>query len=299
MRQRPQYFNAALICLAFSPSDTRVCSTRRWKRRSHRNFVGVQDQWPTVLLLRRVYNDTIGHFGPIFWASTSIPAGFEEASAANNVTTVLQQDAQTQADVATLTPNATALPCQAPLFSTKCEACVGGCQSMALALNTSSLENEVTHYRVPGTQTDILLYRSHDEILFASVRPDLDSNWSLPQPTNITNDVANLNAGTLPSGKVYLVANSMINVFRDPLYLSTSQDGWAWDATHVIGSCEQSVFTGPSQPWGCLYRYPGGAKEGGLQYPQAIALTTSPMMYVVVSVNKEDIWVASFPTTTL
>jgi hypothetical protein len=49
---------------------------------------------------------------------------------------------------------------------------------------------------------------------------------------------------------------------------------------------------------GCLYRVNGGAKEGGLQYPQAL-IVTSPLssagFYVIVSLNKEDIWISKTP----
>ena len=34
------------------------------------------DQYQSVLLLRRIFDDAPGHFGPIFWASASIPPNF-------------------------------------------------------------------------------------------------------------------------------------------------------------------------------------------------------------------------------
>lgn len=51
-----------------------------------------------------------------------------------------------------------------------------------------------------------------------------------------------------------------------------------------------------------MYREQGGAKEGGLQYPQALVVTAPPAaagFYVVVSLNKEDIWVARVPLSAL
>ena len=117
------------------------------------------------------------------------------ASLANNVTTVTRQDATTQADIATLTPNSMALPCDASKGTSKCEACRNGCQDWRVPLNVSSLENERTHYRVPNSDADVLLYRSHKMVLFASVRDTVTGTWPVPVPTNITDTTANFNAG--------------------------------------------------------------------------------------------------------
>ena len=267
------------------------------------------DQYQDILLLRRVYDDAIGHFGPLFWAAPAIPAGYAEASARHNVTALPQQDAQTQADVAALAPAATAPPpCASDGSTSKCEFCQGGCQDWAVALNVSSLENERSHWRVPGSDADVLLYRSHNRVLYASVRGSVGGAWPVPAPTNITDDVANFNAGNFPAsagldGRPYLVSNALITLLRDPLFLSTAPDGYAFTTTAAIGSCEEPIFASPpSQPWGCLYRNQGGAKEGGLQYPQALVATTPPAaagFFVIASLNKEDIWVARTPLADL
>ena len=265
-------------------------------------------QYQDVLLLRRVYDDAVGRFGPIFWAAPSVPPGFAEASARNNVTALPQQDAQTQSDVAALTPTATSPPCATDGSTSKCEFCRGGCQDWAVPLNVSSLENERSHWRVPGSDADVLLYRSHNRVLYASVREGVGGAWPMPAPTNITDDVANFNAGNFPAtagldGRPYLVSNALITFLRDPLFLSTAPNGYAFTTTAAIGSCEDRVFASPpAQPWGCLYREQGGAKEGGLQYPQALIATAPPAaagLYVVVSLNKEDIWVARTPLSDL
>ena len=270
---------------------------------SPKQFCLYPDQYQPILLLRRVYDDTIGHFGPLFWASTSIPPGFNEASIRENVTTVSDQDIQTQQDIALLTPTSTLPPCPTDFSTSKCEFCTGGCQDWKIALNVSSLENERSHYRVPSTSTEVLLYRSHNRVLYASVRNTPDDSWPIPTPTNITDDVANFNAGNFPltnglDGRAYLVSNALITLLRDPLFLSTSINGYDFITTNAIGTCEDKRFTSPSQPWGCLYRVNGGAKEGGLQYPQAL-IVTSPLssagFYVIVSLNKEDIWISKTP----
>ena len=271
---------------------------------SPKQFCLYPDQYQPVLLLRRVFDDRIGHFGPLFWASDTLPPGFAEASARENVTTAAQQDAQTRADVATLTPTATAPPCALDGSTSKCEFCRGGCQDWAVALNVSSLENERSHWRVPGAEAEVLLYRSHNHVLYASVREAVGAEWPVPVPTNITDDTANFNAGNFPNaagldGRPFLVSNALLTLLRDPIFLSTAPNGYDFTTTAAIGSCEDSaVFAGPGQPWGCQYRVPGGAKEGGLQYPQA-AVVTAPAsaagFFVIVSLNKEDIWIARTP----
>ena len=104
-------------------------------------------------------------------------------------------------------------------------------------------------------------------------------------------------------GRAFLVSNALITLLRDPLFLSTAPDGYAFTTTAAIGSCEDNaVFASPKQPWGCQYREQGGAKEGGLQYPQALIVTTpaaSAGFFVVVSLNKEDVWVSRTPLSAL
>ena len=271
---------------------------------SPKQFCLYPDQYQSILLLRRVFDDEIGHFGPLFWASPSIPDGFVEASIRENVTSLIDQDAQTQGDIALLTPKTISPPCPTDGSTSKCEFCSGGCQNWTIALNVSSLENERSHYKVPGgSSTEVLLYRSHNRFLYASVRDSIDNPWPIPTMTNITDDVANFNAGNFPNsngldGRAYLVSNALITLIRDPIFLSTSTDGYAFTTTAAIGTCENKIFTSPTQPWGCQYRINGGAKEGGLQYPQA-AIVTSPSssagFYVIVSLNKEDIWISRTP----
>ena len=272
---------------------------RMYAAASPRQFCLYPDQYQDILLLRRVLGP--GSFGPLFWAAPVIPPGFALASAAANVSALPQQDAQTRADVALLSPDARARPCAAEGTS-KCEACVGACQPWPVALNISSLENERTHWVVPrGGGAEVLLYRSHNRVLYASRREAPGGEWTVPVPTNITDTVSNFNGGNLPAsmgGGAYLVSNALITIIRDPLFFSFAPDGVAFTSTAAIGSCEDAaVFASPQQPWGCLYRIAGGAKEGGLQYPQAAVVThaSAPGLFVIVSLNKEDIWIARTP----
>jgi hypothetical protein len=272
---------------------------------SPRQFCIYPTAFPAVLLLRRVYtNATWGaggggggggpQFGPLFWAATAVPPGFEEASALNGVLTVNQTDAVTQMDVAAL-GNTTALPCAGPGSDTlKCEAVTGGAPA-------GSSDFEITHFTRPDG-TDVVLYRSPRGTLSlqAAVRAAGSTQWIGPNATTIPDDNANINAGRLPDGRTFLLSNAMPNIFRDPLMLTTSSDGVAFSNVTALVSCELPVFTAPDQPWGCIQRYDGGAKQGGVQYPQSLVVLESagsPWVgyWAIFSLNKEDIWVLRAP----
>ena len=271
---------------------------------SPKQFCLYPDQYFSLLLLREVILPGLGKFGPIFWASDAVPSGFEEASKLNNISILSQMDSETQANIRSLNNNSF-VPCSAASAgSPKCEFCLNGCQSWEDTKNITGIENERTHYVVPGSspQTDVLLYRSrlHKDSanhLYASVRTSVSGAWTIPAPTNISDDVANINAGVLPDGRIYLLNNAMINAFRDPLFVTTSDDGWHFSHTNVAVSCEEHVFQAKDQPWGCLYRYKGGAKEGGVQYPQGLPVSAegSKGFYAIFSLNKEDIWIVKMP----
>ena len=101
--------------------------------------------------------------------------------------------------------------------------------------------------------------------------------WSPVVETNIPNDQSNLNAGTLPDGRVYLVHNPVTPVSsggdsvnghnpsgRDPVTIATSRDGLIFDEVGVALTCTDLSSTSR-----CLPRFPGHAKNPGPSYPQA------------------------------
>ena len=106
---------------------------------------------------------------------------------------------------------------------------------------------------------------------------------------------SNLNAGTLPDGRVYLVSNPCPNLTevgarRDPLVVATSADGLRFDRAVAVMSC--AVLGG------CEARYSGSSKNPGPSYPQAVAVTAPPelaALYVVATNNKEDVIVTTGP----
>jgi hypothetical protein len=67
-------------------------------------------------------------------------------------------------------------------------------------------------------------------------------NWSEAVITNFPDDHANLNAGQLPDGRAYVLSDAMPNIFRDPLFLSTTVDGWTFNATTALTSCELPMY---------------------------------------------------------
>lgn len=113
-----------------------------------------------VLLLRRIFSDPPATLGPIFWASSKVPAGFEAASETAGVLSSSAMDALTQADLQTLAIISRPPCASAAGGSTKCEACANGCG------NTTRCER--THYSMPGQSGDMIIQRGdHKQLLYA------------------------------------------------------------------------------------------------------------------------------------
>jgi hypothetical protein len=97
--------------------------------------------------------------------------------------------------------------------------------------------------------------------------------------------------GTLPDGRVHLLGTQVPNTTarhrRDPLTLSLSRDGLAFDRVWALRSGAPE------------YRYPGGytGKNYGFQYPNALVVGGS--LWVVYSANKEDIELMAVPLVVL
>ena len=267
------------------------------------NVYPIGDQVPGLglgtLLLRQV-NVNGSQFGPAFWATTEAPPGLANASKALGIRTVDQMPIDVREDVNQVILGLRSCPDPKVTGNFKCEWCAGGCLA---ASDRSEFSNEFTHYEMPGGHGGdvVLIRRSYKKLshlsLGGSVRAP-GGNWSAPAVLDIPDDNGNLNAGSLPDGRVYLLSNAMPNVNRDPLFLSTSVDGQAFGhAVRALTACEQAMYKSLKQPLGCVYRHPGGSKQGGVQYPQGLALTTPGLQgfWVIYSLNKEDIWLARVP----
>ena len=263
------------------------------------------DQYQSVLLLRRVNDNDFSDFGPLFWASATIPAGFEIASALRNVSVLPDMDAQTKNDVMLLT-NASVLPCAAlDGFdgTLKCEACFNGCQLWASIPKSLNLANERTHYTTPDGSQDVLLYRSNKNMLYFSSRAHASTanDWSEPVMTAIPDDNSNINAGFLPDGRRFLLSNSLkSSTIRDPISIVLSHDGWSFDTVYSAVSCTQLNNTPGVNP--CKPRFDGLYKNPGPSYPSSVvvlAAPLSPAIYVAHTNNKEDVWVTRLPLSSL
>lgn len=275
---------------------------------SPRQFCVYPSAYPDQLLLRRVSAGGGGAsgnltLGPVFWAAATVPQGFEAATTLHHVLTLPSMDALTQGDVGSLYDPSAPLPCAPPATSgsLKCEALRGGFGGIA-----HPGQYELTHYPVPRSAGDVILYRSARGVLnlHASVRDDPAGPWvggdgpsQAGNLTNLPDDNANLNAGTLPDGRVYLLNNAMPNLGRDPLWLSTSSDGTHFNHTTPLVSCWEFGGQEPDQPLGCLFRFQGGSKQSGCQYPQGLPLLDpAPRgFWTIFALNKEDIVVIHVP----
>jgi len=286
------------FCLWPDPLDPRNCGPPS-KVEVHYNH---------SLLVREVRHG--GSLGPMFWGAPDVPKAFQAATAAFHIPALPDMDAQTQEDFRQLAArfDAGETPCDPEKDGTlKCEACAGGCQiydSIPFSLN---MANERTHWLLPGKggKEDIIAYRSSKtHKLWASKRTGhQQAAWSPVVETNIPNDQSNLNAGTLPDGRVYLVHNPVTPVSsggdsvnghnpsaRDPVTIATSRDGLIFDEVGVALTCTDLSSTSR-----CLPRFPGHAKNPGPSYPQALTVVhPAPKelqgLYVASSNNKEDIW---------
>jgi len=71
-------------------------------------------------------------------------------------------------------------------------------------------------------------------------------------------------------------------------YVTMSNDGYAFDDSRVVASCEMDAFNHPDrQRWGCQYRYQGGSKQGGCQYVWASSRRKRKMAFFPLFINTE------------
>ena len=265
-----------------------------------------QKQPVGVLILRRVLAG-VGSFGPAFWAAGGPPQGYGPGGAMASVISLNETDAQTQADVAALKRSATdgSVPCGgAGSGTTKCEACAGGCQPYAPLSPADRLANERAHWIVPAHNaqfagTDVIMYRCGSGFFYASsrLRGAPAGAWAPVALSGVPNDNSNLNAGTLPDGRVYLVHNPLLGKIRDPLTVAVSDDGLDFSAAGVALTCTSGI---PGS--GCGGRV--GGNNVGPSYPQALAVgdpapAAHQGFYVVATNNKEDVVVTRIPFAAL
>lgn len=125
---------------------------------------------------------------------------------------------------------------------------------------------------------------------YAAFSFDDGKTWTAPTRTNFPDTGARANSGRLPGGQYYVINNplpmSSRQGGRSMLAISLSGDGLSFDRMAVI------KFIAPAQ------RYEGKAKRAnGYQYPHSVVV--GKYLWVIYSVNKEDIEVARIPIAEL
>ncbi|MDE0263200.1 MAG: exo-alpha-sialidase [Bryobacterales bacterium] len=124
---------------------------------------------------------------------------------------------------------------------------------------------------------------------YATFSFDNGKSWTPAIRTNFPDSCARSNAGKLPDGQVYVINNILPMAprpgGRSMLAISLSRDGLKFDRSAVIR------FVSPPQ------RYQGKFKSRGYQYPHSVVV--GEHLWVIYSVNKEDMEVARIPLAEL
>jgi len=124
---------------------------------------------------------------------------------------------------------------------------------------------------------------------YASFSYDDGKTWTVPTRTTFPDACARSNAGKLPDGQVYVINNvlplSTKKGGRSLLAISLSRDGLNFDRVVVLR------FLAPDQ------RYKGRSKSVGYGYPHSTIVEDN--LWVIYSVNKEDIEIARIPLSKL
>jgi hypothetical protein len=279
--------------VALFGAPTVILNGRRYASASPQQFCLFPAPVTSPVLLRQVISGpTIpSELGRLFWLSNSIPKGYEEASKREGVVALSDMDDQTRADMVLLL-NVSHLPCDEE-ESLKCEACLNGCDYKWKMTNDKKLSRdlgggaEYTRYSLPNQTGEVILHRTRNHELSYTYRETVNTPWTQLSVGHIPDSDSNLNAGTLPDGKIFLTSNPCTKG-RDPLVVSTSVDGWYFDRAVGVMSCR----TLDNQ---CAPRIKGKSKDPGQAYPQAVAVTEPShlsFLWIAASNNKEDIWVA-------
>ena len=128
----------------------------------------------------------------------------------------------------------------------------------------------------------LMLLRSGTPYLWASFSEDHGTSWTLPEPTDFTDNRTKFFLGRLPDGRYYHVGtpDPFPPRTRHVLALSLSEDGKNFSRHYLL---ENRQFKG---------RYPGLDKNGIYGYPTCVVHDRT--LYVTCSINKEMIAVMHY-----
>ena len=125
------------------------------------------------------------------------------------------------------------------------------------------------------------LFRTKHFVLAISESRDNGINWSAPRLTKFTDAESRFELGRLPDGRYFVLSCPKPRSARTPLILAVSEDGINFDRHFVLGD----------EP-GTKARIPGRWKYG--RYGYASYHIRGDQMYVIYSINKEDIALCKF-----
>jgi len=120
-----------------------------------------------------------------------------------------------------------------------------------------------------------MLYRSDTGALWHTESADDAETWSVPEPTDFTNDHTKFHFGRLPDGRFTCVGNPAVGGGRCPLVLSLSEDGVRFDR-HFILADEAYEKKREGMHKGGLYGYPH-------------TMIRDEHLYVIISLRKEAV----------
>ncbi len=153
------------------------------------------------------------------------------------------------------------------------------------AADGRSLCEPTQAWRLPDG-TLVRMYRSFGEYPvynYFQFSSDGGMSFSAAMKSNFPDASSRSAAGNLPDGTAYVVNNP--GKTRDPLVISLAKDGRNFNH-HAVIAMEASAM-----------RYEGHAKLPGYQYPRTVFFDDN--LYVMYSVNKEDICVSTIPLKAL
>ena len=132
----------------------------------------------------------------------------------------------------------------------------------------------------------VIGFRSLDGRLYATTSNDGGESWEPPVRTKFPDSTSRFHLRRLPDGRCILINNPSGKQYdRSVLALSISDDGITYDRAYALRSeAAKQGFTGER-------------KVDGWQYPHSVVWNDS--LFVVYSVNKEDIAVSRVPLSAL
>lgn len=128
-----------------------------------------------------------------------------------------------------------------------------------------------------------MLVRTDTGYLFYSESLDNGLSWSELYKTNFVVESSMCNAGRLPDGRYYIIANSEVKGSWDriPLYIYVSEDGYNFNKRYIIR--DETDYK---------LQQSGIAKGGSYAYPTT--LVKDGYMYIIYSKQKEIIEISKF-----